>query len=151
MSKTVYGIFAGYYSDWRCIGYCSSKDEAEKRVAKQNTENSLSGGYLEDEYIMEIPCLDGKIDVSDVAVCYIHEVMFCTNDNWKTHEMIDQPNNYKISLEPKLRCTKVKEYPKFIIINVPLRTGCNDRKLAEKIAQDEFYAYLYQRRNINGE
>lgn len=63
MSQTIYGIFTRYYSNWKCIGYCSSKDEAEKRVAKQNAENSLSGAYWNDEYVVEIPCLDGKIDV----------------------------------------------------------------------------------------
>ena len=64
MSKTVYGIFTRYYSNWKCIGYCSSKDEAEKRVAKQNAENSLSGAYWNDEYVM-----DGK---SNFVVRYVN-------------------------------------------------------------------------------
>ena len=146
MSKTVYGIFEGYYSDWKCIGYCSSKEEAEKRVAKQNAEDDYYEGY-----VIEIPCLDGEIDVSDIVVCYTHEVEFCTNDKGKTYTMLDDPNNYEISLESKLRHPLITENLYVVRIKVPLRPGCNDRKLAEKIAQDEFYAYLYQRRNINGE
>ena len=146
MSKTVYGIFEGHYSDWKCIGYCSSKQEAEKRVAKQNAEDD----YYE-RYVIEIPCLDGKIDVSDIVVCYTHDVEFCTNDKGKTYTMLDDPNNYEISLESKLRHPLIIENLYVVRIRVPLRTGCSDRKLAEKIAQDEFYAYLYQRRNINGE
>lgn len=146
MSKTVYGIFEGHYSDWKCIGYCSSKEEAEKRVAKQNAEDD----YYE-RYVIEIPCLDGKIDVSDIVACYTHDVEFCTNDKGKTYTMLDDPNNYEISLESKLRHPLIIENLYVVRIRVPLRPGCNDRKLAEKIAQDEFYAYLYQRRNINGE
>ena len=69
----------------------------------------------------------------------------------KTYTMLDDPNNYEISLESKLRHPLIIENLYVVRIRVPLRPGCNDRKLAEKIAQDEFYAYLYQRRNINGE
>ena len=148
MAKTIYGIFTGAYSDWVCIGYCTDREEAEKRVAKRNKELKQSAKYYyDDEYIMPIKCLDGEIDISCVDLFYIHNVLFLREKgSWK---MTNEPNDYRVEYynnQKNFHSINANTFPNgtcnWIMVTVGIHRNGYDRKLAEKIAQDVLYAYL---------
>lgn len=151
MSK-IYGIFNGEYSDWRTIGFFTAREEAEKYCCV-NTNC----------YIIEMPDLSGKEELSDISVYYEQEIVFELESGglqphlingkaspWndytrfiKTKFMRNEPDRYDFYSAENLK----NDFIEFNFNNGWLCFHINtvkadDRKRCEKIAQD-YLAELY--------
>lgn len=125
----VYGVFGGCYSDWYVVGYFTNRQDADKYCC-------LCGDG--DYYVKPLKDLTDEKDLSKVELKYVHEVLFDYRDNkWIMRE---EPDRYKCYVDSKLHCNSIRR-------GNPNRTWTNwvaftvnidhdDRKLAEKIAQD---------------
>lgn len=127
----IYLIVEGYYSDWRILGYFTSRDEANKFIASQYNK-------YDDPYIITVDCLDGGIDLSDVKVLYEHEVVFDRRAG--AMAMRDEPDRYTV-YSGDIRANSV-ESRGFGWVAVKVNQKEFNRKKAEKIAQDILYQYL---------
>ena len=136
----IYGIFNGEYSDWDVLGYYTNREEAEKRCAINNKKC----GYY-DEYVIELECLDGKVEMPKDKLHYLHEVVFDKCDG--TWVMRNEPTRYKYSTE-EITQKEIKEGGSWVVIFVKSRQGETGRKKAEKIAQDRLYQYLALKKGI---
>lgn len=138
----IYGVFGGCYSDWYIVGYFNNREEADKYCC-------VCGNS--DYYVEPIKCLDGKEDLSMVSLKYRHRILFdLKNKEWI---MRKEPNRYKCYVANDLECNSIESNFGWIAFTVNI--DHDDRKLAEKIAQDylaELRSYgdgiIYQR-NIN--
>lgn len=66
MGKVIYIIEAGQYSDYNVLGYCSTKEQAEKACAFHNC-GITNGGYR----YSELDCLDDEAaQVDKIYVVY---------------------------------------------------------------------------------
>lgn len=132
----VYAVFGGYYSDWYCVGYFTNREEAEKYCIK----------YGNDEcYVEELKDLTNKHDVSDVTLKYEHEVCFDFKD--KQWIMRDEPTRYTCYSDNQLRYNFVQDSGTFSVqpwISFQINLIENNRKKAEKIAQDYLYELIYE-------
>lgn len=126
----VYGVFGGYYSDWYIVGYFKNRLDADKYCAAYG-----AGEY----YVEEIKDLQDEKDLSQITLKYEHEVVFDFKDNeWV---MRDEPTRYKCYISEELKPNNIqKSGSTFQWINFHINIEKDNRKLAEKIAQD----YLYQ-------
>lgn len=139
----VYGVFNGEYSDWDVVGYFTSREEAEKSCA---VHNNILG--FDDEYVMELECLDGKIELPQKALYYLHTVVFDNTE--KGWVMRNTPEGYKFSVEDydEKESSTIEDRFVWIAISVKARNGIEDRKRVEKIAQDRLYKYLAEKNGI---
>ena len=131
----IYAIFGGEYSDWYCIGYFTNKEEAEKYCVKYG-----EGDY----YVKELKDLSNKYDISDITLMYEYEIIF----NFKNNEWImrNEPNRYKYYSGNKLKQNYIQDSRKYNVapwISFHINLDKNDRKKAEKIAQDYLYKLIY--------
>lgn len=121
----VYGIFGGCYSDWYIVGYFDNRLDAEKYCAAFG-----GGGY----YVQEMINLQNKEDLSKITLKYEHAVMFDFRDNeWIMRE---NPDGYKCYIDDELRPNSIKNNGHFNWVCFHINIDKDDRKLAEKIAQD---------------
>lgn len=138
----VYGVFCGCYSDWQVIGYFNNRLDADKYCA------AYGGG---DFYVKEIEDLQNEKDLSKISLKYEHEVIFDFNNN-NDNEWImrDEPTRYKCYISDELNPNRIEH-------NLGVAWGwicfCinidkDNRKLAEKIAQDYFYQLLVDGNDI---
>lgn len=133
MNKPIYCIFSGAYSDWFVHGYMINKDDAEKYCAIKNKE--LRYNKYDSYYVIEINPIFA--DVKDVKLKYYHEVVFDFDRG-----MRDEPDRYEYYIgENKTPLIK------YNILGcgggwISFSFNCNDRKRAEKIAQDKYYQFL---------
>ena len=129
----IYGVFGGCYSDWYSVGYFDNRLEADKYCALSN------GEY----YVIELKNLKDEKDLSKVTLKYKYEVVFdFKNDSWI---MRDEPDRYKCYISDYLEPNMITDgrfswNGRFSWIRFDINIDKEDRKLAEKIAQD----YLYQ-------
>lgn len=128
----IYGVFGGCYSDWYIVGYFNNRELADKYCC------AFGDG---DYYVMPMKDLTNKEDLSSVSIGYRHRVLFDFDRNRsKKWIMRDDPNNYTCYLSNK-------KQPNFIELGRPwirfvIDMEKNDRKKAEKIAQDYLYELL---------
>lgn len=140
----IYGVFGGCYSDWYIVGYFNNRKEADKYCCVYGNSNY---------HVESIKCLDGVEDLSKFSLKYQHEIVFdLTNKEWVMRE---EPNRYKCYIGDDLRCNCIKANLPNSWVCFAVNIDHDDRKLAEKIAQDylaELRSYgngiVYQR-NIN--
>lgn len=138
----IYAVFGGCYSDWYVIGYFDNREDAEKYCAKYGTKD--------DFYVKEIHNLSKKFDLSDVKLMYQHEIVFdLQNNEWI---MRNEPTRYSYYSDTQLRCNNVRDSRIFnvqpwIIFSINLSE--NNRKKAEKIAQDYLYELIYNSNKPN--
>jgi hypothetical protein len=132
----VYGVFGGCYSDWYIVGYFDNRLDADKYCAAFG-----SGEY----YVEEMKDLKDKEDLSKITLKYKHEVVFDLKDGqWV---MRDEPGRYECYIADDLRPNFIKSSDtrySFSWLNFNVNIEKDDRKLAEKIAQDylsELLAY----------
>lgn len=119
----IYGVFDGVYSDWDIVGYFTQLDEAEKYCA-----------IHEGCYVLKIPSLENKEDLSKVELCYEHEIVFDrVNENF--YRMRNEPDRYEYYKGSCLRPNTAKTGSDWIAIKVNTKKR-EDRKRCEKIAQD---------------
>ena len=126
----IYVVMHAYYSGWEIHGFFTNREDADKWVATHD----------EDEIVVEVECLDGKVDYSNVKIKYEHEVVF---DRCKgSWQMRNEPDRYQVYIEDHLRSTSMWSFNHTHWIGIRVNTERYDRKLAEKIAQDILYTYL---------
>lgn len=127
----VYGVFGGCYSDWYVVGYFNDRVDADKYCAAFGDN---------DYYVMEIKNLEGKEDLSKISLKYEHEIVFDFED---TNEWImrDEPTRYNCYISDELKPNKIK-YLGYRWVSFYINIEKDDRKLAEKIAQDYLYELL---------
>lgn len=126
----VYGVFGGCYSDWYTVGYFDNRLDADKYCAAYG-----AGDY----YVIEIKNLQDEKDLSQISLKYEHEVVFDFKDNeWI---MRDEPTRYKCYIAEEFKPNSIWNSFRFCDwVGFRINIEKDDRKLAEKIAQD----YLYQ-------
>lgn len=121
----IYGVFGGCYSDWYIVGYFSNREDADKYCC-------VCGNS--DYYVKPIKCLDGKEDLSKVSLKYLHEIVFDLKD--KEWIMREEPNRYKCYIDDDLQCNGIRANLPNSWVCFAINIDHDDRKLAEKIAQD---------------
>lgn len=121
----VYGVFGGCYSNWYVVGYFDDREEANKYCCAHGSA---------DFYVKPIKSLNGKEDLSWISLKYIHEIVFDLKDkNWVMRE---EPDRYKCYIADELQCNDIRSNLTYKWICFSINIDHNDRKLAEKIAQD---------------
>lgn len=141
MSKMIYAVMYAYYSDWQIYGYFNDKLEAQKYcVAHPNM----------DLHVERLVCMDGKEDLHNIELKYEHEVVFDRKNNmW---EMREEPERYNFYQSEYLRSNSLRIWSPFNgWIAVKVNINKDNRKLAEKIAQDILYQYLAECDNTPSE
>ena len=127
----IYGVFGGRYSDWYIVGYFNNRLDADKYCAAYG-----NGDY----YVEEIKDLHDEKDLSKISLKYEHEGVFdfIHTGNWV---MRDEPTRYKCYISDERRPNSVK-YKGYQWVSFYVNIAEDDRKLAEKIAQDYLYELL---------
>lgn len=128
--KEIYAVMHAYYSDWQLYGYFTNRQDADKYCAV----------YPEKDCHVEIlPCFDGQEDFSNITLKYEHEIVFDkTNSGWI---MRDESNRYHMYIADYLRSNSIRNSAcGWLAFKVNISK--DDRKLAEKIAQDMLYQFL---------
>lgn len=121
----IYGVFGGCYSDWYLVGYFNNEEEANKYCCVCG-----NGDY----YVKPMKNLEGERDLSMVSLKYQHEIVFDYID--KKWIMREEPNRYKYYVEDNLRCNNIKYNSTYKWVCFVINIDHDNRKLAEKIAQD---------------
>lgn len=123
--KMIYGVFGGCYSDWYLVGYFNNKEDANKYCCVCG-----DGDY----YVKSMKNLEGERDLSMVSLKYQHEIVFdFRNKKWVMRE---EPNRYKCYVQDDLRCNSIENNLSYGWVCFIVNIDHDDRKLAEKIAQD---------------
>ena len=130
----VYGVFGGCYSDWYIVGYFNNRLDADKYCAAFG-----AGEY----YVEEMKDLKDKEDLSKISLKYAHEVVFDLKDGqWV---MRNEPGRYTCYIADELKPNFIKNSNSrynFSWLSFNVNIEKDDRKLAEKIAQDYLYKLL---------
>lgn len=141
MNNKIYLLVQGSYSDWDIVGYFTSEEDAKKFAV-------LQYGRYDNPHVVDVDCLDGRIDLSKVEVLYKHEVVF--DKVGGSMVMRNEPNRYVIyGGDIKNNSIYVSPYRGNEWINVIVNQKKFDRKKAEKIAQNIMYQYLAIAREFN--
>ena len=130
----VYGVFGGCYSDWYVVGYFTNRQDADKYCCICG-----NGNY----YVKTLKDLTNEKDLSKVSLKYCHEVVFdCKDYENKDYKnrwiMREEPERYNCYIDNDLRCNSVSQGG-FVGNNwvcFTVNIDHDDRRLAEKIAQD---------------
>lgn len=121
----IYGVFGGCYSDWYIVGYFNNRLDADKYCA------AFGDG---DYYIEEMKDLSNKEDLSKITLKYKHEVVFDFRDNkWIMRE---EPDRYSCYIDDKIGQNIIRYSGRRNLVRFDINIDKDDRKLAEKIAQD---------------
>ena len=121
----IYGVFGGCYSDWYIIGYFNNREEADKYCCVRG-----NGDY----YVKSMKSLEGIEDLSKVSLKYRHEIVFDLKD--KEWIMREEPNRYECYIDDDLQCNSIEASLLLGWVCFVINIDHDDRKLAEKIAQD---------------
>lgn len=122
----VYGVFGGCYSDWYIVGYFNNRNDAEKYCCISNA----------DYYVEPLKDLTDEKDLSKVELKYAHEVVFDYNDIGDKYIMREESDRYTYYIDDELHCNNITKGERWNCIRFTINLNHNDRKLAEKIAQD---------------
>ena len=139
MGKIIYIIEAGEYSDYNVLGYCSTKEQAEKAVAFRNR-----GITNEDYRYSELDCLDDEAaQVDKIYVVYDIRYKQKQNGIGFTEAGWDKTTDYKWeSARLRARDGIYGVYGTQITVTVWLEH--EDIEKAGKIAHDKVAEYLAQ-------
>lgn len=128
----IYGVFGGCYSDWYIVGYFNNRELAEKYCC------AFGDG---DYYVQPMKDLTNKEDLSSVSIGYRHRVLFDFQKNeFRKWVIRNDPDNYSCYLSNKKQPNFIELGNGWIRFNINIDK--NDRKRAEKIAQDYLYELL---------
>lgn len=128
----IYGVFGGCYSDWYIVGYFNNRVDADKYCALHT-----------DYYVEEMKDLQNEEDLSKVSLKYDHEVVFDKKRDTGEWVMRDEPTRYNCYIADELKPNRI-DYRGYEWVGFHVNIGEDNRKLAEKIAQDylgELLAY----------
>lgn len=126
----VYGVFGGCYSGWYIVGYFNNRTDADKYCCV-----SGNGDY----YVRELKELSNEKDLSKVSLKYKHEIVFDFKNNTGIWVMRDEPKRYECYVSEDFQPNGIR-YMGHSWVSFYVNIADDNRKLAEKIAQD----YLYQ-------
>lgn len=138
--KMIYAVFCGFYSDWYAVGYFNNRVDADKYC-------TVCGN--DEYYVREIKNLENTVDLSKVTLKYEHRVIFDFRDNkWI---MGNESSEYVCYNSTELKPNRVFSYGSNFSYRVIFQINMeeNNRKKAEKIAQDYLYKLLSYRDGIN--
>ena len=125
----VYGVFGGCYSDWYIVGYFNNRLDADKYCTAYG-----DGEY----YVEEMKDLQDEKDLSKITLKYDHDIVFDSKgDEWV---MRDEPNRYKCYIADELKPNNIRNGRFWVGFHINIEK--DNRKLAEKIAQDYLYELL---------
>ena len=128
----IYGVFGGCYSDWYIVGYFNNRELADKYCC------AFGDG---DYYVIPMKDLTNKEDLSSVSIGYRHRVLFYFDRNGsKKWIMQDGLNDYICHLSNRKQPNIIEFGQSWIRFVIDMEN--NDRKKAEKIAQDYLYELL---------
>lgn len=128
----IYGVFGGCYSDWYIVGYFNDRELADKYCCACG-----DGDY----YVEPMKDLTNQEDLSSVSIGYRHTVLFDFDRyGCKKWIMRNDPENYSCHLSNKKQPNFIELGNGWIRFNINIDK--NDRKRAEKIAQDYLYELL---------
>lgn len=121
----IYGVFGGHYSDWYIVGYFNNRLDADKYCT------AFGNG---DYYVEEMKDLSNKEDLSKITLKYKHEVVFDLRDNkWVMRE---EPDRYSCYINDEIGQNIIRYGGRHNLVCFDINIDKDDRKLAEKIAQD---------------
>lgn len=126
----IYGVFGGCYSDWYIVGYFNDRELADKYCCAFG-----DGNY----YVMPMKDLTNKEGLSTISIGYRHRVLF---DRYECNiwRIRHDPDNYTCYLSNKKQPNCIELGNRWLRFNINIDK--NDRKRAEKIAQDYLYELL---------
>lgn len=142
MDNKIYAIIEGCYSDWQIIGYVFSEDEAMQICAQNNRDCNFR---TEEWYYEEIEKVDSP--KQKVGLEYTHIIRFLPGKSGPTMTDMYNLEYFADGCNP-VKEIKIDDSPfrEYIAVWVPLKE--NDRKKAEKIAQDALYQRLAEKNGI---
>lgn len=121
----IYGVFGGCYSDWYIVGYFNNRLDADKYCAAFG-----DNGY----YVREMKDLQDKEDLSKINLKYKHKVVFdFKNNEWVIRE---EPDRYSCYISDEIEQNIIQYDGRYNWVRFYINIDKDDRKLAEKIAQD---------------
>lgn len=133
----IFAIISGEYSDWNIEGYTDSEDSAMRICAVHNKETEYDDWYFTKVEKMEKP-------IRTIELKYVHEVLFDKSmDKWV---MRQEPDRYKYfengdkEIPEKSKVNYWIHNSGIIVATIPMKE--NNRKKAEKIAQNMLYQFL---------
>ena len=132
--KNIYVVMYAYYSDWHIYGYFSNRVDADKYCVAHPEKEC---------HVEVVPCFDDQEDFSNIVLKYEHEIVFDkSNGTWV---MRDEPDRYEMYMADYLRSNSIKgiDYNnRCPWLSFKVNISKDNRKLAEKIAQDMLYQFL---------
>lgn len=143
--KKVYLIMVGEYSDRRCVGWCSTEEEARRVCAARNSAGGDGGDWYEVE---ERACLDGSM-ADEVCAGWSHRFEFVRDaDGWRKrwsgfavlngrHAPVVRERNVFDGWRSDTPCVRVRVWRKD-----------EDVAAAQKAALDALYEYLAQKEGV---
>lgn len=142
----IYGVFSSSGDNFYIIGYFNNRLEAEKYCAIFNEDEKYSDYKY---YTMELKNLKNEKDLSKVSLKYCYSVTFyLKKGKWEIEDYKEEwdRGNY---ISEKLKPDKIF-FNNFrtSLIAFYINLDKDDRKLAEKIAQDYLYQLLSYSCNI---
>ncbi len=129
--KDIYVVMYAYYSDWEIYGYFSNRADADKYCVAHPEQNC---------HVEVIPCFDNQENFSNIVLKYEHQVVFNKKDG--TWVMSNTPDGYTVYMADYLRSNSISCGIRNDWISLKVNISKDDRKLAEKIAQDFLYQFL---------
>lgn len=129
--KNIYVVMYAYYSDWEIYGYFTNRVDADKYCVAHPER---------DCHVEVVPCFDNQEDLSNIVLKYEHEIVF--DKTAKGWVMRDEPNRYTMYMSDYLRSNSISCGIRNGWLSLKVNTSKDDRKLAEKIAQDFLYQFL---------
>ena len=136
MGKTIYIIEAGEYSDYNVLGYCSTKEQAEKACAFRNC-GITNGDYR----YSELDCLDDEAAQVD-KIYVVYDIRYQQKRKGIGFEEAgwSKTTDYKWE-NAKLRARE-SDYDFGTRITVTVWLEHEDIERARKIAHDKVAEYL---------
>lgn len=149
----IYVIIRGEYSDWSIQGYTTRKSEAKRMCAILRSKDKSK--YPDRFYYQKIKHLLTPDEVRN-RILYSREVWFKKSEETGGYEILNDrhhnSNNVKFYLDTDIHRKLGEDDGIGItpsgIIRITVETHENDRKKAEKIAQDRIYKYLAEQNGI---
>lgn len=143
MKKELYVVLRGCYSDWSIIGYCDDVEHAMQVCAQRNKNISTDIGNDDYCYYEVVSHVESD---RDVVLNYVHIVRFeKMPSGWEMQKARPEDLDFYVEGDKYIPLGAVIKrchwnLQECIEARIPVKK--NDRKKAEKIAQDMLYAFL---------
>lgn len=129
--KNIYVVMYAYYSDWNIYGYFSNRVDADKYCVAHPEREC---------HVEVVPCFDEQEDFSNIVLKYEHEIVF--DKTAKGWIMRNEPDRYTMYMSDYLKSNSISCNIRNGWVSLRVNISKDDRRLAEKIAQDLLYQFL---------